>query len=107
MFGSGDGDEFSDDEKTDPGYVSPFAHIPGLGDGDDEPGDQPDPKLDVIRKGLARARPNAPRPNVGFPEADAWERFGKDPAGPPSPAAGKRKQGRLSRLFKGRRDDDV
>lgn len=103
MFGAGDGDEFPE-EKTDPEYVSPFAHM-GLS-GDDSAETDDDPKLAAIKKGLSTARPHAgAKPNLKFPEADAWNGFsGK---GGDEPAPPKKQQGRLSRLFKGRRDDDI
>ncbi len=109
VFGSGTGDEFSD-ERTDPEYVSPFAHISGLsGDGDEA--DDKDPKLAAIRKGLTKAKPHAPKPpNTGFPEAGAWEKFGRDRTGTDvggGNSGKKRQQGRLSRLFKGRRDNGI
>lgn len=102
MFGD-DGNGFSDDEKTDPGYVSPFAHLSGLSGGDE---DDDDPKVAAIKKGFSQARAKSgPKANVGFPEADVWNKFsGGSDSNEPQP---KRKQGRLSRLFKGRRDDDI
>lgn len=105
MFGSGDGDEFSD-EKTDVGYKSPFAHL-GLSGGD-EPDQDDDPKVATIRKGLAKAKPKAG--NMRFPEADVWDRFSGKGGGPtpkPTTATKKKQQGKLSRFFKGRRDDDI
>lgn len=106
MFGSGEGDEFPD-ERTDPEYVSPFAHIPGLSGNDDDDSES-DPKVAAVRKGFAAARPKAGgKPNVGFPEADVWDRFGGGPEPDDDSKSKKRGQGRLSRFFKGRRDDDI
>lgn len=97
IFGDGDGgdDEFPD-EKTDPGYRSPFAGISGLSN-EDEP-EETDPGIAAVKKGFSVAKPK-----VG-PTGDMGSKRGTTE---PPETQKKSKQGRLSRLFKGRRDDDI
>jgi hypothetical protein len=88
----------------------PLFNVPGVTD-QPEPTDDPlDPKLATIKKGLSAAKPNLPPRQVpSFPEADVWDRFsGKTGHSEPAqPVQRTQQQGRLSRLFKGRRDDGI
>lgn len=99
--------DFDAEERTDPEYVSPFAHL-GLSGDDSDERDQ-DPKLATVKKAFSAVRPHAgpeKKPGPKFPEADAWSKFGGQGDDAPEPKK-KKKQGKLSRFFKGRRDDDI
>jgi len=99
---SGDPDLDSDER----GYVSPFSGIPGMGSDDSD--DESDPKIAAIKHGFKKAKSGAaaaPAKATKYPEADIWDRFGGK-GDTKEPPRGKQ-QGRLSRLFKGRRDDDI
>lgn len=82
-------------------YVSPFAHIPGLStdefEDDTEGGD---PRTDTIKRGLRTAGPHVARDRRPDNDNDNDDDSGSGVRGRP-------KQGRLSRLFKGRRDDGI
>lgn len=86
---------------------APLFNVPGVTDQPDHD-DSGDEKVAAVKQGLSGALPNVPRRSPpSFPEADIWDRFAgmtghQDPAAPIS-----KKQGRLSRLFKGRRDDNI
>lgn len=87
----------------------PLFNVPGI-TGQPEPDDSGDQKIAAIKKGLSAAKPNLPSGQApSFPEADVWDRFsGKTGhSGPEQPAQRTQQQGRLSRLFKGRRDDGI
>lgn len=87
----------------------PLFNVPGI-TGQPDTDDAGDEKVAAIKRGLSGALPNVPRRKPpSFPEADVWDRFAgmtghQEPA---APAPQKKQQGRLSRLFKGRRDDDI
>ena len=95
--------DFQDDEKTDPDYVSPFSHL-GISGGDD---DDRDPKVSAVKKAFSKARPHADRTPKDSPEADAWARFGGQGDDDKPDVKKAKKQGKLSRFFKGQRDDDI
>ena len=106
---------FEDDSKTDPEYVSPFRGIPGLDTSkDDERSGDPIDRLKTkhIKRAFAAARSKTdgptpkPKPDE-FPNAKAWDSLGNGDKGADEPPQKKKQQGRLSKLFKGRRDDDI
>jgi hypothetical protein len=84
----------------------PLFNVPGV-TGAQEP-DDGDEKVAVIRKGLSAAKPNLPpRQAPSFPEPNVWDRFAGSVGDEPPTQAKSYQQGRLSRLFKGRRDNGI
>lgn len=87
---------------------APLFNVPGVTDQPDAD-DTGDEKVAAVKRGLSGALPNVPRRQPpSFPESDVWDRFAgmtghQEPAAP----APQKQQGRLSRLFKGRRDDNI
>ena len=97
----------------------------GLGLSDQGPEDDDDPAVATIKRGLTRAKPKAAAqakastpPGRGERDRTAdWNRNGSVPwwsgpeaDGPPTQSGasgGRKQQGRLSRFFKGRRDDGI